>query len=169
MSIPNTTQSNVFVYGTLKREMFNHKMLTNGGVNSSRFVGGAETSQPYTFSLFLSQYGFPYLVENEASSSPIGTVVRGELYVVNEDKLAELDVLEDVASGLYERRVINVELLTDDNDEKVSKVGGEKKIISAFAYVAGEKEDKSTLARIQEYTKDIQDEKYIPKIDRGKR
>ena len=148
--------------------MFNHKMLTNGGVNSSRFVGVAETSKPYKFSLLLSNYGFPYLIEDDPSS-PISTVVRGELYVVNEDKLAELDVLEDVASGLYERRVINVELLTDDNDEKVSKVGGEKKIISAFAYVAGEKEDKSTLARIQEYTKDIQDEKYIPKIDRGKR
>ena len=168
MSIPNTTQSNVFVYGTLKREMFNHKMLTNGGVNSSRFVGVAETSKPYKFSLLLSKFGFPYLVEEGDPSSSIGTVVRGELYVVNEDKLAELDVLEDIASGLYERRVIDVELLTDDNDEKIS-VGGEKKIISAFAYIAGENEDKSTLARIQEYTKDIQDEKYIPKIDRGKR
>ena len=53
--------------------------------------------------------------------------------MVNEDKLAELDVLEDIASGLYERRVIDVELLTDDNDEKIS-VGGEKKIISYLAY-----------------------------------
>jgi len=164
MSIPNTALSNVFVYGTLKREMFNHRILEVGNANSSKFIGVAETSKPFKFSMLLSNFGFPYLIEDEDSPSATNTAVRGEVYRVDQQKLEELDILEDIASGLYKRSVIEVELLTDENDEKISE--GEKNILLAFAYIAGEKEDKTDLARIEEYTKEIHDEKYIPKASR---
>jgi len=167
MSIPNTALSNVFVYGTLKREMFNHRILEVGNANSSKFIGVAETSKPFKFSMLLSTFGFPYLIEDEDSPSATNTAVRGEVYRVDQQKLEELDILEDIASGLYKRSVIEVELLTDENDEKISVEEGEKNILSAFVYIAGHKEDKRDLARIEEYTKEIHDEKYIPKASRG--
>ena len=83
MSIPNTAHSNVFVYGTLKREMFNHKILAEG-VNSGKFIGVGETSKAFKFSLLLSSYGFPYLIQNEEGDvSSSNTAVRGEVYTVN--------------------------------------------------------------------------------------
>ena len=167
MSIPNTAHSNVFVYGTLKREMFNHKILAEG-VNSGKFIGVGETSKAFKFSLLLSSYGFPYLIQNEEGDvSSSNTAVRGEVYTVNEEKLAELDILENIASGLYKRSVIEVELLTDENDEKIPvEQGEEKNILLAFAYIAGDQEDKSDLPRMEEYTKEIHDEKYVPKGSR---
>ena len=70
--------------------------------------------------------------------SSSNTAVRGEVYTVNEEKLAELDILENIASGLYKRSVIEVELLTDENDEKIPvEQGEEKNILLAFAYIAG--------------------------------
>ena len=98
--------------------MFNHKMLTNGGVNSSRFVGVAETSKPYKFSLLLSKFGFPYLVEEGDPSSSVGTVVRGELYVVNEDKLAELES-KNIEENRFEQELIYYLEKQDITEEQV--------------------------------------------------
>ena len=61
MSIPNTAHSNVFVYGTLKREMFNHKTLAEG-VNSGKFIGVGETSKAFNFSLLLSFWTIFFLL-----------------------------------------------------------------------------------------------------------
>ena len=70
----------------------------------------------------------PYLIQNEEGDvSSSNTAVRGEVYTVNEEKLAELDILENIASGLYKRSVIEVELLTDENDEKI-QLNREKRI-----------------------------------------
>ncbi|WP_035051638.1 gamma-glutamylcyclotransferase family protein [Andreprevotia chitinilytica] len=70
----------VFVYGTLKQGGWNHKWL-----NGAPCQGAAVTVAQYA--LYATSY--PFLVEDEALYP-----VEGELYAVDADGLAHLDVLE---------------------------------------------------------------------------
>ena len=83
-------QELVFVYGTLKRGMANHRHLAG-----STFVGSARLSG---FSLF-DLGPFPMAV---ASTDP-AAVLQGEVYGVDAGLLAELDRFEGVPR-LYERQ-----------------------------------------------------------------
>jgi len=81
----------VFVYGTLKRGGTNHAYLAR-----QRFLGKARTAPG--FALF-SLGDYPGMVHMPGDTAG----VTGELWMVDDTCLAELDRLEGVDEGLYER------------------------------------------------------------------
>ena len=81
----------VFVYGTLKRGGRNHSFLAG-----RQFLGEART--PPGFTLYsLGEY--PGMVRQDDDH----TGVTGEVWAVDTACLQQLDELEGVAEGLYER------------------------------------------------------------------
>jgi gamma-glutamylaminecyclotransferase len=86
----------VFVYGTLKRGGSNHRCLAG-----QKFVGEGRTLPG--FRLFdLGEYpGMVPHVDDRAG-------VSGEVWAVDADCLARLDVLEGIAEGLYRREFITL-------------------------------------------------------------
>ncbi len=89
----------LFVYGTLKRGGTNHLFLAG-----QRFLGSARSVAGYTL---YSLGDYPGLVRAPGDTAG----VTGELWVVNDACLAELDHLEGLDEGLYER----VEILLAPN------------------------------------------------------
>ncbi|MCC6934518.1 MAG: gamma-glutamylcyclotransferase [Candidatus Yanofskybacteria bacterium] len=83
----------LFVYGTLMQGMRNHVYL-----EKATLVGPAETKPEYEL---LYNGSIPAMRPGSES-------VKGELYEVNDEILAGLDVVEDVAANLYERHEIEV-------------------------------------------------------------
>ena len=81
----------VFVYGTLKRGHRNHHFLAG-----QQFLGEART--PAGFTLY-SMGNHPGMVRSTDASHS----VAGEIWAVDDDCLARLDILEGVAKKLYER------------------------------------------------------------------
>lgn len=81
----------VFVYGTLKRAGSNHVFMTG-----QHFVGEARTQPGYTL---YSLGDYPGMVRAPGDT----TGVTGELWAVDDAGLAELDRLEGLDEGLYER------------------------------------------------------------------
>ncbi len=81
----------VFVYGTLKRGCRNHHHLAG-----QQFLGEARTSAGYTL---YSMGNHPGMVRSTDASHD----VAGELWAVDDDCLARLDILEGVGKKLYER------------------------------------------------------------------
>jgi gamma-glutamylaminecyclotransferase len=96
----------VFVYGTLKRGEALH-----GHLAGQRFVECARTVADYR--LYRLDW-FPGLVET--SSPDEGVAIHGELWDVDEATLGVLDVVEEVGSGLYERRLIRLQAPFDRNE-----------------------------------------------------
>ena len=90
-----TSETLLFVYGTLRRGGPNHALLAD-----ARFVGPAATAARHA--LFVD--GIPYL-----AASPEIHHVRGEVYAVDATLLAALDRLERHPAW-YERRAIRVVL-----------------------------------------------------------
>lgn len=84
----------VFVYGTLKRGGSNHRFLAG-----QRFLHEARTVAGYTL---YRPADYPGLVREPGDTEG----VRGELWEVTPGCLRELDRLEGVAEGLYERAAI---------------------------------------------------------------
>lgn len=85
----------VFVYGTLRRGQSNHALLARAA-----FLGEHTTEPGYTM---LDLGWYPGVVQGGADS------IRGELYRVDADTLAALDVLEDYPD-LYTRKRIQTPL-----------------------------------------------------------
>lgn len=81
----------LFVYGTLKRGGGNHAFLAG-----QRFLGEARTAPGYTL---YSLGDFPGMVRAPGDTAG----VTGELWVVDDACLAELDELEGLDEGHYER------------------------------------------------------------------
>jgi gamma-glutamylaminecyclotransferase len=79
----------LFLYGTLKRGLSNHRYMMG-----QRFLGEARTAPSYRM---VDCGGYPGMFAVEKD----GVSVRGEVWEVDEACRAELDVLEDVAHGLY--------------------------------------------------------------------
>ncbi len=71
----------VFVYGTLRQGEYNHHYLS-----SAQFLGLHESEAQFT----LYDLG-PYPGVSEGQQS-----VQGEVYMIDDDTLAALDILEDV-------------------------------------------------------------------------
>jgi gamma-glutamylaminecyclotransferase len=86
----------VFVYGTLKRGGSNH-----GFLRGQRFLGEAITGPGYRL-FSLGEY--PGMVYWEGDLGH----VNGEVWAVDEECLAYLDVLEGVAEGLYRRERVTL-------------------------------------------------------------
>ena len=89
------TKTHVFVYGTLKRGYAFHYALEN-----QTFVGEATTTADYRM---YSLGDYPGLIEVEPGC---GVHVRGEVYRVDQNCLQQLDRIEGVDQGLYERKEI---------------------------------------------------------------
>lgn len=95
----------VFVYGTLKRGGDNHHYLAY-----QQFLGAARTTAGYTL---YSLGDYPGMVR--ASQDTAG--VTGELWAVDAACLQQLDLLEGVNEGLYER--VPVKLAAPPDDQPV--------------------------------------------------
>lgn len=81
----------VFVYGTLKRGGSNHSFLA-----AQSFLGAVRTAPGY---ILYSLGDYPGMVRHPGDTAG----VTGELWAVDDAGLKQLDLLEGVAEGLYER------------------------------------------------------------------
>jgi gamma-glutamylcyclotransferase (GGCT)/AIG2-like uncharacterized protein YtfP len=81
----------IFVYGTLKRGGSNHLFL-----RGQKFLGEARTTPGFTL---YSLGDYPGMVRAPGDTAG----VQGELWSVDDACLAELDRLEGLDEGLYER------------------------------------------------------------------
>tara|TARA_R110002167_G_scaffold7683_12_gene36198 strand:- start:2012 stop:2368 length:357 start_codon:yes stop_codon:yes gene_type:complete len=84
----------VFVYGTLRQGYNNHKLLLN-----CEFIDAGRTVNNYA----MYANGIPYVSDNEQVSQ-----IYGELYLVNQRILFNLDMLEGHPSW-YKRKKIAIE------------------------------------------------------------
>ena len=103
----------LFVYGTLKKGFRANFLL-----EKEKFISNAITVNK--FCMISSELGNYPLLYNDISN--FGKQIYGEVYLVSDDTLIELDVYEGVPT-LYERKKIIVEI----ND---------KKLIDVFVYIA---------------------------------
>ncbi len=85
----------LFVYGTLKRGLRNHRLLAD-----QEFLGEATTAARYRV---IDLGAHPGLVRDAAN----GLAVKGEVFAVSECALAELDDFEEVP-GPFVRELIDV-------------------------------------------------------------
>jgi gamma-glutamylcyclotransferase (GGCT)/AIG2-like uncharacterized protein YtfP len=91
----------VFLYGTLKRGGDNHHHIAY-----QQFLGAARTPPGYTL---YSLGDYPGMVR--APDDTAG--VTGELWAVDDSCLQQLDLLEGVNEGLYERVAIKLAAPSD--------------------------------------------------------
>ena len=90
----------VFVYGTLKRGLYNSKVI-----RGANYIGAAKTKP--CLPLITDEYYVPFLLQ----APGMGSQVSGELYAVDNEMLAKLDELEGVPK-YYTREQIEIEDLT---------------------------------------------------------
>ena len=96
----------VFVYGTLKRGNSNSVMLHN-----QTYLGDGSTKQKYV----MYDAGIPFVVEDDLSyEGDTPTLIRGELWLVTNQVVKELDALE---GHPYAYRRTTVSLVMDDATE----------------------------------------------------
>lgn len=111
------SQLRVFVYGSLLPGLHNHPLIQ----------GAEEVSSGTITGVLFSMGAFPALVTNDHLREPVDLQVKGIVYNIDTDILADLDALEGYVQGadynLYERILVDVSLPS-----------GEK--ISAFVYAA---------------------------------
>ena len=88
----------VFVYGTLKSGRTNH-----GAVDGSILLGRATIKGPFRF---VNLGWYPGIVENE---QVLEREIGGEVYEIDHDTLATLDMIEGHPS-FYERRKVQTSL-----------------------------------------------------------
>lgn len=86
----------VFVYGSLKRGRGNHRLL-----QGAQFLGPAQTDED-TFRMY-DLGAYPGIVHEHGPNHP----VKGEVYLVDDDTLKDLDRLEGYP-GFYNRKTITV-------------------------------------------------------------
>jgi len=79
----------LFVYGTLMKGMRNHVYL-----EKAKFLEAGETAPEYELA-----YNGSIPAARAGNES-----IKGELYEVDDETLASLDVLEEVSSRLYEKK-----------------------------------------------------------------
>ncbi|GFQ00404.1 putative gamma-glutamylcyclotransferase at3g02910 [Phtheirospermum japonicum] len=112
----------IFVYGTLKHGIYNHKLLEDlVGTRDAAYLGPHTTVE--AFPLVCGPHGIPYLINLPGS----GLRVRGELYSVSSGPgLARLDELEGLDRGHYERLPVSV----------AAEGGGGEAVLEVEAYFA---------------------------------
>ncbi|KAL7110004.1 hypothetical protein ACP275_06G210300 [Erythranthe tilingii] len=109
----------IFVYGTLKRGFYNHKLIDALiRTTDAAFLGPHTTVE--SFPLVCGPHGIPYLINLPGS----GTRIHGELYSVSSGLgLARLDELEGIDRGHYERLPVAV----------AAECGGERvRVVDAY-------------------------------------
>jgi gamma-glutamylaminecyclotransferase len=89
----------VFVYGTLKQGFRNHHVISG-----KRLAGEFLTVEAFPL-VVIGEFGLPWLVHQPGS----GHRVSGQVFEVDDDGLASMDVLERVRDpGWYTRRALRV-------------------------------------------------------------
>ncbi|KAL3661306.1 hypothetical protein V7S43_013511 [Phytophthora oleae] len=138
----STNRTWVFVYGTLKTGLYNYTTYLQPAIDLGKasFVGGAITTKEEFHMVLDDQAFYPCLYRAPKDE---GYRVIGEVYSVDDDTLAALDVLEEVDDGLYSRDDIDVDL-----------VDGERKgqTVSCQVYLMPLIDDLPRLERITNYT-----------------
>ncbi|MCK5918547.1 MAG: gamma-glutamylcyclotransferase [Cocleimonas sp.] len=110
---------NIFVYGTLKRGFQNYSEQYLGRF----YIGNYTTQKPYSL-VVADQYYVPVLLLNTIKHNQEHIKgIKGELYRVNQDTLAWLDVLEGVGKDKGYQRV------------KIDVLSADGKVIMAEAYM----------------------------------
>lgn len=100
----------LFVYGTLMQGMRNHVYL-----EKAKFLGPAQTGPEYEL-----------MYNGSIPAAKAGKeTVKGELYEVDDETLASLDVLEEVNEKLYDRREVQI-----DGKKAIIYLGGERMFTS---------------------------------------
>jgi gamma-glutamylcyclotransferase (GGCT)/AIG2-like uncharacterized protein YtfP len=97
----------IFVYGTLKKGFSRNSVL-----REQRYLGIAKTEPKYAMCAY---GGFPALVDEklaEKSNLVADKAVYGELYEVDDACLIELDIIEGVDHGLFERKDVALDEIT---------------------------------------------------------
>lgn len=143
LSVMSDDLDHIFIYGTLKRGHTNH----DDHLKLENHVGEYRTKECYPLAI-ANEWFAPVLLLEEG----IGHRVLGELYCVNDEKLAELDRLEHAhhARG-YKRILIEIQDIKD----------GE--YVDAFAYM---NERKNLVHVSLEYMSEYIDRRYIPRDER---
>ncbi|KAG6976376.1 hypothetical protein JG688_00001441 [Phytophthora aleatoria] len=100
----------VFVYGTLKTGLYNYTTYLQPAIKLGKasFVGAARTSKEEFHMVLDDQAFYPCLYRAPQNE---GYQVTGEVYSVDDDTLAALDMLEEVDDDLYARDTIDVDLV----------------------------------------------------------
>ena len=97
----------IFCYGSLKRGFNRHGILSD-----QRYIGVARTSPHYAM---FGYGGFPALVD-ETLAEVSGVVAKnhifGELYEVDDACMMQLDAIEGVDRGLFDRKEIHLDSIT---------------------------------------------------------
>ena len=97
----------LFVYGTLMQGMRNHMYL-----EKAKFVGPAKTKPE-----------FELLFNGSVPAAKVGSEsISGEVYEVDDETLAGLDVVEEVSSALY----VKHEVMLENGTKAVIYLGGER-------------------------------------------
>ncbi|KAE9035352.1 hypothetical protein PR003_g7685 [Phytophthora rubi] len=132
-----TKRTMVFVYGTLKTGLYNYSTYLQPAIDLGKasFVGAARTTKEEFHLVLDDQAFYPCLYRAPTE----GYRVDGEVYSVDDDTLAALDVLEEVDDDLYARDEIDVDL-----------VDGER--ITCQVYLMPIFDDMPKLQRISNYT-----------------
>ncbi|WP_437186624.1 gamma-glutamylcyclotransferase family protein [Planctomicrobium sp. SH668] len=86
----------LFIYGTLKRNFCRHN-----AISEQVFLGNVTTVPRYRL---VNIGDYPGLIDAPGD----GVAVEGELWEVSEECLAELDIIEEVEEGEYERKAIHL-------------------------------------------------------------
>lgn len=107
----------VFVYGTLKTGLYNYTAYLQPAIELGKaaFVGAARTTNE-EFHMVLDDQAFYQCLYRAPKEE--GYRVSGEVYSVDDDTLAALNVLEEVDDELYARDVIDVDLVDGDTKER---------------------------------------------------
>lgn len=95
-----TLDTPVFIYGTLKRGLPNHKYLPAG----MSFVRSMITVDPYP--LVVGPHGVPFLLDLPGRSGAFR--VQGELFSADADAVAFLDQFEGTHTRFYRRVEVDV-------------------------------------------------------------
>jgi gamma-glutamylcyclotransferase (GGCT)/AIG2-like uncharacterized protein YtfP len=112
VGVKNERPELVFVYGTLKSGHFNYDAYLSKALEAKQaaFIGCGKTEAELLL-VVQHERNIPFLYFLPPSSTLLrGQKVLGEVYAVSRPCLKGLDLLEDTASGFYEKKKNKCEL-----------------------------------------------------------
>ena len=152
------TRSVLFVYGTLRRGYHWHdKFMARG-----RFLGAAITCAPLP--LVIGASGVPYVL-GDVNATDGACCIRGECFDVDSFTLSDLDSYEGLSKGYYERRRVDVSIVSEDSARSHAARDPKRPagVISAWIYVKGASNaELRSQECMPEYTKEVHAACYQP-------
>lgn len=94
----------VFVYGTLKRNQPNHYWFWKPNCGYAQFLTTGKTLTKFPL-VVATRYYVPFLLNRKGT----GNRITGEVYEIDSEMLANLDILENYPLT-YNREILGVEL-----------------------------------------------------------